>query len=88
MKAGQEPPGLSDDRGNVIRGPKFTIGYDKLVIAVGAYAQSMYTISHNAFRNSYINYQAFGIPGVKEHAFFLKDVRDARAIRTRILECG
>ncbi|KZT30108.1 FAD/NAD(P)-binding domain-containing protein [Neolentinus lepideus HHB14362 ss-1] len=31
--------------------------------------------------------QTFGVPGVKEHAYFLKDVRDARAIRTRILEC-
>ncbi|KAF5392847.1 hypothetical protein D9757_001029 [Collybiopsis confluens] len=31
--------------------------------------------------------QTFGIPGVKEHAHFLKDVRDARAIRSRILEC-
>ena len=30
---------------------------------------------------------AFNIPGVKEHAYFLKDVRDARAIRLRILEC-
>ncbi|KAH9936713.1 FAD/NAD(P)-binding domain-containing protein [Amylocystis lapponica] len=31
--------------------------------------------------------QTFGVPGVKEHAHFLKDVRDARAIRTKILEC-
>lgn len=31
--------------------------------------------------------QTFGIPGVKEHAFFLKDVADARKIRKRILEC-
>ncbi|ESK97028.1 hypothetical protein Moror_6385 [Moniliophthora roreri MCA 2997] len=31
--------------------------------------------------------QTFGIPGVKEHAHFLKDVKDARAIRSRILEC-
>ncbi|KAF9224927.1 NDE1, mitochondrial external NADH dehydrogenase [Gyrodon lividus] len=31
--------------------------------------------------------QTFNVPGVKEHAHFLKDVRDARAIRTRILEC-
>ncbi|EIM87464.1 FAD/NAD-P-binding domain-containing protein [Stereum hirsutum FP-91666 SS1] len=31
--------------------------------------------------------QTFGIPGVKEHAHFLKDVKDARMIRTRILEC-
>ncbi|KAF9078394.1 pyridine nucleotide-disulfide oxidoreductase-domain-containing protein [Rhodocollybia butyracea] len=47
----------------------FTVKYDKLVIAVGAYSQT------------------FNIPGVKEHAHFLKDVRDARAIRNRILEC-
>ncbi|KAF8843478.1 NDE1, mitochondrial external NADH dehydrogenase [Paxillus ammoniavirescens] len=31
--------------------------------------------------------QTFNVPGVKEHAHFLKDVRDARAIRTRILDC-
>ena len=30
---------------------------------------------------------AFDVPGVKEHAYFLKDVRDARAIRAMILEC-
>lgn len=34
---------------------------------------------------SYSN--TFGIKGVKEHAFFLKEVADARKIRTRILEC-
>ncbi|OQR89650.1 NADH-ubiquinone oxidoreductase, partial [Thraustotheca clavata] len=28
----------------------------------------------------------FGLPGVEEHAFFLKEVHHARAIRTRILE--
>lgn len=31
--------------------------------------------------------QTFNVPGVKDHAYFLKDVRDARAIRLRILEC-
>ena len=31
--------------------------------------------------------QTFGTPGVKENAFFLKDVVDARKIRKRILEC-
>ncbi|KAI0080406.1 FAD/NAD-P-binding domain-containing protein [Panus rudis PR-1116 ss-1] len=31
--------------------------------------------------------QTFNTPGVKEHAHFLKDVKDARAIRTRVLEC-
>ncbi|PCH37505.1 FAD/NAD(P)-binding domain-containing protein [Wolfiporia cocos MD-104 SS10] len=49
--------------------PKFTLRYDRLVIAVGAYSRT------------------FNIPGVKEHAHFLKDIRDARAIRARILEC-
>ncbi len=29
----------------------------------------------------------FGIPGVKEHAFFLKELSDARAIRERIVSC-
>ncbi|KAJ3407040.1 hypothetical protein HDV05_005630 [Chytridiales sp. JEL 0842] len=29
----------------------------------------------------------FGIPGVKEHALFLKDIGDARKIRTKIVEC-
>jgi NADH dehydrogenase len=31
--------------------------------------------------------QTFNVPGVKEHANFLKDVGDARAIRRRLLEC-
>lgn len=34
---------------------------------------------------SYSN--TFGIPGVKEFAFFLKDVQDARKIRKRLIEC-
>lgn len=47
----------------------FSIGFDKLVIACGAYSQT------------------FNTPGVKEYAHFLKDVKDARRIRSRILEC-
>ncbi|KAI0822432.1 FAD/NAD-P-binding domain-containing protein [Trametes gibbosa] len=31
--------------------------------------------------------QTFNVPGVKEHAYFLKDIRDARRIRTRVMEC-
>lgn len=31
--------------------------------------------------------QTFGIKGVKENAFFMKDIGDARRIRKRILEC-
>lgn len=69
---------------------QFQIGYDKLVIAVGAYSQSKNAPFYNlAFliNNFMLFVIAFNIPGVKEHAYFLKDVRDARAIRLRILEC-
>lgn len=31
--------------------------------------------------------QTFGIPGVKENAYFLKDVQDARKIRNKLLSC-
>jgi len=31
--------------------------------------------------------QTFGTPGIRENAFFLKDVMDARKIRYRVLEC-
>lgn len=31
--------------------------------------------------------QTFGTPGVREHAYFLKDVGDARKIRNRLLSC-
>ncbi|KAI5476170.1 FAD/NAD(P)-binding domain-containing protein [Pseudohyphozyma bogoriensis] len=31
--------------------------------------------------------QTFNTPGVKEYAHFLKDVKDARRIRTRIMDC-
>ncbi|KAI1792407.1 FAD/NAD(P)-binding domain-containing protein [Ganoderma leucocontextum] len=31
--------------------------------------------------------QTFNVPGVKEHAHFLKDISDARRIRARVLEC-
>ncbi|GAB1731670.1 hypothetical protein NU195Hw_g4714t1 [Hortaea werneckii] len=51
------------------KGKIFKMGYDKLVIAVGCYAQT------------------FGTPGVKEHAYFLKDMGDARKIRNRLLSC-
>ncbi|KAI9738302.1 MAG: hypothetical protein M1834_008800 [Cirrosporium novae-zelandiae] len=66
--------GLSPDRVQLERkhkkkqGQLFDITYDKLVIAVGCYAQT------------------FGTKGVKEFAFFLKDVGDARKIRRRVFE--
>ena len=31
--------------------------------------------------------QTFGVKGVKENAFFMKDIGDARKVRKRILEC-
>ena len=30
----------------------------------------------------------FNIPGVDQHAFFLKDVQDARKLRRRIIDCS
>src|SRR5690606_867976 len=53
----------------LVGGDDFEIGFEKLVVAVGAYNQT------------------FGIEGVKEHCYFLKDVMDARSIRRRIIEC-
>ncbi|KAL2623386.1 hypothetical protein R1flu_003591 [Riccia fluitans] len=46
---------------------KFTVAYDKLVIASGAEALT------------------FGIAGVPKHAIFLRDVKDAKAIRSKLL---
>ena len=51
------------------KGREFRVKYDKLVIAVGCYAQT------------------FGVKGVAENAYFLKDVSDARNIRKRVLSC-
>ncbi len=65
---------------------QFRLHYDKLVIAVGCYAQSMFQ-NFSLITETGRYFTAFGIPGVKEHAYFLKDVRDARAIRSRVLEC-
>jgi hypothetical protein len=48
-------------------GNKFTVAYDKLVIATGAEAST------------------FGITGVHEHALFLRDVKNAMDIRTKLL---
>jgi len=62
-------PSISDTSNAQASQDSFTLHYDKLVIAVGAYSQT------------------FNVPGVKEHAHFLKDIKDARAIRTRVLEC-
>ncbi|GAA5832999.1 hypothetical protein JCM3766R1_000392 [Sporobolomyces carnicolor] len=63
-------PATSEEPRNLPGSSKsFEVGYDKLVIAVGAYSQT------------------FGTPGVKEFGTFLKETKDARKIRSRILEC-
>jgi NADH dehydrogenase FAD-containing subunit len=38
-------------------------------------------ISVGAYSNT------FNTPGVKEHGIFLKDISDAKKIRSRVLEC-
>ncbi|EPQ28363.1 uncharacterized protein PFL1_04190 [Pseudozyma flocculosa PF-1] len=46
-----------------------------------------YTIDYDKLVISVGSYnQTFGTPGVKEHGYFLKDAKDARAIRWRIVE--
>jgi NADH:ubiquinone reductase (non-electrogenic) len=47
----------------------FPVGYDILVIAVGAVSNT------------------FNVPGVAEHALFLKELHDARELRQRIITC-
>ncbi|KPM33879.1 hypothetical protein AK830_g12693 [Neonectria ditissima] len=54
--------------GELRKGQKFEVPYDKLVVAVGCYSQT------------------FGVEGVKEHACFLRDVGDARAVRLKVLQ--
>jgi NADH dehydrogenase FAD-containing subunit len=31
--------------------------------------------------------QTFNVPGVREHAFFFREVNDARSVRRRIIDC-
>lgn len=85
-----DPKPKHDEDTNIIdhSGTPFSIHFDKLVIAVGAYSQSDYLRSFFfSFLNGWNLPAAFNVPGVKEHAHFLKDVKDARRIRGRILEC-
>jgi NADH dehydrogenase FAD-containing subunit len=83
-----DPKPKHNDDANVIdqSGTPFSVHFDKLVIAVGAYSQSDYLTSFS-FSIAESLAAAFDVPGVKEHAHFLKDVKDARRIRSRILEC-
>lgn len=57
-----------------VSGIAFTQQYDKLVIAVGAYSQSELS-KHLVWSKLNVFPSAFNIPGVKEHAHFLKNAR-------------
>jgi NADH:ubiquinone reductase (non-electrogenic) len=56
---------------DIFSGEQFSIPYDNLIIATGAQTNT------------------FGVPGVtpENHVYFLKQLSDARRIRTRLLEC-
>ena len=85
-----DPKPKHNEDTNVIdhSGIPFSMHFDKLVIAVGAYSQSVWLFDKVLFLNCWqVLSAAFDVPGVKEHAHFLKDVKDARRIRGRILEC-
>jgi NADH dehydrogenase FAD-containing subunit len=76
-----DPKPKCDEDTNIIdhSGTPFSIHFDKLVIAVGAYSQSNYLTSFSfSITDSENIAAAFDVPGVKEHAHFLKDVKDAR----------
>ena len=85
-----DPKLRHDEDTNVVdqSGTPFNVHFDKLVIAVGAYSQSDYLTKICFFLIAECLATAFDVPGVKEHAHFLKDVKDARRIRGRILECS
>ena len=62
--------------------------YDKLVVGIGAVPNTLVTCSacqRLFYTATPINthppnphYASFGVPGVKEHAFFLKEAEDGR----------
>ena len=71
----------------------FALEYDKLVVAVGAFSATFGTpgVRFSALMDRTPRERAdvdpFSLSQVYEHAHFLKDIRDARAIRKRILDC-
>lgn len=70
--------GLDKDQG----GDKFSIHYDKASPPLSPFSLSnslQLVIAPGAYS------QTFNIPGVTQHAYFLKDASDARQIRQRIL---
>ena len=59
----------------------FQVSYDYLVVAVGAITNTY--VGYNTtlyFLRTCILIDSFNIPGVKEHAFFLKEIEDSRYV--------
>lgn len=60
----------------------------KLVTCEGVHDGETFLLSYNILVVAVgATNRTFGIPGVREHALFLKELTDARAIRQRIIEC-
>lgn len=60
----------------------------KLVTCAGVFDQETFLLSYNILVLAVgAVSKTFDIPGVREHALFLKELSDARAIRQRIIEC-
>lgn len=60
----------------------------KLVTCEGVFDHETFLISYNILVIAVgAVSKTFNIPGVAEHAFFLKELADARAIRQRVIEC-
>lgn len=85
-KAIAEAPGIASPVSSFPGLKPFTLSYDKLVIAVGGECSFPRPLQSYRLTLSPAYSQTFNTPGVKEHAHFLKDVKDARRIRSRILE--
>ncbi|HEY8240169.1 MAG TPA: FAD-dependent oxidoreductase, partial [Kiritimatiellia bacterium] len=60
----------------------------RLVTCEGAFDHETFLLSYHALVIAVGGVsRTFGVPGVAEHALFLKELSDARAIRQRIAEC-
>jgi NADH:ubiquinone reductase (non-electrogenic) len=60
----------------------------QLVTCEGIHDKEAFVLSYNALVIAVgAISRTFGIPGVGQHALFLKELADARAIRQRIIEC-
>lgn len=60
----------------------------RLITCEGVHDRDLFLLSYNILVLAVgATNKTFGIPGVEQHAFFLKELSDARAIRQRIVEC-